>query len=107
MCSGCQKVFCLQCLDNFSSAKECPNNCLNSKFSKSISKNELLSKIKFKCKNCEEDILQSDINVHLESNCHPKVKNKRKKTLIKLSKEEMKDINKNDINRFTSKQQYQ
>ena len=107
MCSKCQNAYCQECLEKFSGITSCPNKCNNSKFSKSISKNEFLSKLKFRCNNCGEDILQSDINIHLESNCHPKIekknKNKNKKTLIKVSKEEMKDIGKSSLNRFTSK----
>lgn len=103
MCSECQGVFCEKCLDNYLSGKVCPNKCHNNKFSKSISKNELLSKIKYKCKNCKKEVMQSDINSHLESNCQPKTQIERKKTLAKLSKDEMREIEKEKINHFTSK----
>ena len=89
----------------------CPNNCNNFKFIKSISKNELLSKIKYKCKNCNEEVFNDNIKTHLESNCKKKIERtktlgelyKTKKALEKLSPEEMKEIDKNLINHFTGK----
>ena len=110
MCSDCQNVYCQKCLElKYLKDKICPNNCKNAKFVKSITKNEMLSKILYKCKNCSNEVKQSDINAHLESNC----KKERTKTLselyqtkkeiIKLSPEEMSKIDKNTINHFTSK----
>ena len=104
MCSGCQNSYCLKCLENLSNITSCPNKCNKNKFSKSISKNELLSKIKYKCKNCKEDIFQINIPAHLESNCQPKIKELNKKSLIRLSPIEMKSIDKDNINHFTSKE---
>ena len=111
MCSSCQKVYCKRCIENYINIGECPNNCDNSKFIKSISKNELLSKIKYKCKNCNEEVFNDSIKTHLESNCKKKIERtktlgelyKTKKTLEKLSAEEMKEIDKKVINHFTGK----
>ncbi len=112
ICSGCQNVFCQKCLENYSKESNCPNNCKNNKFSKSILKNELLSKIKYKCKNCKEEVEKNNIKAHLELNCQKKDDKKEKtlaqifqtkKTLTKLSPKEMAKIDKKTINHFTSK----
>ena len=108
ICSVCQGVYCQKCIDN-----KCPKNCVNNKLSKCVSKNEMLSKIKYKCKNCSEEVSQSGIKAHLDSNCKHKKEIERtkslseifqtKKELKKLSKEEMKKYNNNEIKHFTSK----
>ena len=112
MCSNCQKVYCQKCLElKYLKGKICPNNCKNIKFVKSISKNEMLSKIVYKCKNCSKEVMQNDINEHLQSNCHPLMERTKtlgelyttKKEIIKLSPEEMSKIDKSTINHFTSK----
>ena len=111
MCNECQNVYCKKCLENYSQLKICPNENKESKFISSITKKELLSKLKYRCKNCLKEVNQPDINSHLELNCeHNEIKEKektlaevihRKKELIKLSKEEM--INKEIDNKITSK----
>ena len=109
MCSICQKVFCQKCIEENIKSNICPYNCQNAKFIRSIQKNELLSKMKYKCKNCGEEVMQSDINTHLNSNCKPKKEQtlaeiyQNKKKLFKLTPEEMSEVDKNKINRFTSK----
>ena len=100
MCNICQNVYCKRCLEDYSQFKICPNECKDAKFIRCLAKNELLSKIKYRCKNCQKEVIQSDIKAHLESNCeHSEVIQKKKtlaeeiktkKELIKLSKEEMK-----------------
>ena len=111
MCSNCQKVYCKKCLEEYLNKNTCPNKCQNCKYSKSIIKNEMLSKIIYKCKNCSKEVVQSDINMHLESNCQPNLEKTKtlaelyqtKKEITKLSPEEMSQIDKNTINHFTSK----
>ena len=113
MCSACQNVYCTQCLEQYLKKKICPNNCKNCKFTRSLGKNELLSKLIYRCKNCSKEVEQSDIKAHLESNCHPELEQKKtlaeiyqtKKEIIRLSPEEMSKINKNEINHFTSKKE--
>ena len=112
MCSACQNVYCQKCLEQYLKKKICPNKCQNIKFSKSITKNEMLSKITYKCKNCSKEVIQNDIKAHLESNCHPYLEKTKtlaeiyqsKKEIIKLSEEEMSKIDKRKINHFTSKE---
>jgi hypothetical protein len=111
MCSGCQSTYCQKCIGTYIKKNTCPKNCKNIKFSKSISKNELLSKLKYKCKNCKEEVIQSNIKAHLESNCEKKEERTRtlgeiyqkKKELVKLTPAEMSKIDKDKINHFTSK----
>ena len=111
MCSGCQNAYCKKCIENYINLETCPKNCKNCKFFRSITKNELLSKIKYKCKNCNEEVFNDGIKTHLESNCkkkYEKIKTlgelyQTKKSLEILSPEEMKGIDKRKINHFTSK----
>jgi len=111
ICSGCQGIYCLKCLNN-----SCPKKCPNSKFSKSVIKNEMLSKIKYRCKNCSQEIYQSDIKSHLKTNCQYKEDNskntrladlyQKKKAITRLSTIEMGQYDINEINHFTSKKKY-
>ena len=104
MCNECQQVYCKKCLQQDSKLKICPKEKKRSTFSLSKNKNELVSKIKYRCKNCLEEVIQSDIKAHLTKSCeHNEVIKKRKtlaeiikdkKELIKLSE---KEINEKDI----------
>ena len=110
MCSKCQKNYCKKCLEEYSNMKKCPNDNKESEFKHSIMINEMLSKLKYKCKNCKKEIFQSDIKSHLEENCEyiglEREKTladiiQTKKELIKLSPQEME--NKKVDASFTSK----
>ena len=109
MCSKCQSTYCKKCLEDFSNMKKCPNDNEESEFNLDKMKNELLSKLKYKCKNCKKEVTQDDIKEHLEGKCKPtevghektlaqEIQNKKK--LIKLSFEEV--LNK-EISKLTSK----
>jgi len=99
MCSECQNAYCKKCLENYSNLKRCPNDNKNTKFTHCIQKNDLLSKLKYRCKNCLKEVAQTDIQSHLKSNCKANTHIERQKTLsemiqtkkelIKLSKKEM------------------
>ena len=99
MCDNCQNVYCKRCLEAYSQFKICVNECKDAKFIRCLAKNELLSKIKYRCKNCQKEVIQSDIKAHLESNCehNEKIAKEKtlseiiqtKKTLIKLSSQDM------------------
>ena len=110
MCSKCQKNYCKKCLEEYSKMKKCPNDNKESEFKHSIMINEMLSKLKYKCKNCKKEIIQSDIKSHLEEKCkHVEIEREKtlaeimqtKKELIKLSPQEME--NKKVDASFTSK----
>ena len=65
MCSKCQSIYCKNCINDSKCVKECDDAIFNN----SISKMELLSKIKYRCNNCYEEVKQMDINSHLQKNC--------------------------------------
>ena len=110
MCCKCQKSYCKKCLEENSNLKICPNDKEETQFIHSVFADGMLSNLKYKCKNCLKEVIQSDINAHLEENCeHVEIERKKtlaeelktKKQLIKLSSKEME--NKTASNTFTSK----
>ena len=110
MCTKCQTSYCKTCLEKDSNLKICPNDKKESQFVHCVMKNEMLSKLKYKCKNCLKEVAQNDINAHLEENCEKKETERRKtlaeeiktkKKLIKLTPKEME--NKKADRTFTGK----
>ena len=100
MCTKCQTTYCKKCLEDYSSLKKCLNHEEEVQFKHSIMKSEMLSKLKYKCKNCKKEVIQDEIKAHLEDNCQYIEEEKEKtlaeiiqtkKELIKLSREEMKN----------------
>ena len=101
MCIECQNAYCKKCLENYSNLKKCPHDNKNVKFSHSIQSNDLLSKLRYKCKNCNKEVNQTDIQSHLKTNCKQTDEIEKEKSLIeeiqtekgliKLSKEEKKN----------------
>ena len=62
MCMNCQNVYCKKCIDEWSKKdNKCPNRCENPNYKKSIEKSNTLSKLKFKCEKCGEEILYDNI----------------------------------------------
>lgn len=71
MCMNCQNVYCQKCVDEWSKKdNKCPNRCENPNYKKSIEKNNILSKLKFKCEKCGEEIFYDNVGKHRES-CTP------------------------------------
>ena len=101
MCNECTKIYCKKCLGKDSKLKICPAENEKRKFSPYLGYDELISKLKYRCKNCLNVVMQSDIKSHLESNCRHAKEIKREKTLaeiiqtkkelIKLSSDEVKN----------------
>ena len=101
ICNECQKVYCKKCLEKDYRLKICPENKIQTKFSPDVNSNRLISNLKYRCRNCLEIVVQSDIKTHLESNCRKAervIKEKTlseiiqtKKELIKLSLNEVKN----------------
>ena len=85
MCSKCQKNYCKKCLEDYSNMKKCPNDNKESEFKHSIMINEMLSKLKYKCKNCKKEVIKDEIKSHLEENCKY-VELEREKTLAEIIK---------------------
>ena len=74
MCMKCQKAFCKNCIYNYPNNKEkCPNNCKNPNYKNDITKLQILSKIKYECKNCGDIVSYEDIQSHLKTNCKTKI----------------------------------
>jgi hypothetical protein len=63
ICLKCQKSFCKKCINKLTDIK-CPNNCETVEFPKCISKNEILTKLKFKCKYCQSILSYDDALKH-------------------------------------------
>ena len=68
ICLKCQKTFCQKCIDDWSKTNEkCPNQCSEPNYQKSIGKNDILSKLKFKCKKCGGEYYYHEIRKHNET----------------------------------------
>ena len=71
MCMKCQKVYCKKCIDEWKDKEKgdkCPNKCENPKYQKSLEKNNILCKLKFKCEKCENEFLYEELLKHI-ANC--------------------------------------
>ena len=104
MCSNCMVTYCDKCITNKSKCKICGKK--NIKYKVNISKKELLSKLSYKCKNCFQEVFQSDINYHLSLNCKHKEKEETK-TLNDMfnSKKELRRVGRKElIERFNKKE---
>lgn len=107
ICDNCTKVYCNNCIKK--EGNLCPNGCKNSKIKECTSKSELLSKIKYKCKNCSEIVKGKNIKSHLELNCTPNIIKERKLSEIYQTKKKLKKIslrNYDNVSSFTSKKKY-
>jgi len=106
MCMNCQSVYCKKCIDEWSEQdKKCPNKCENPNYKKSIEKINILSKLKFKCQKCGEEILYDNAKSHIDS-CKS---NNNSKTIDtnsgdnSIRRKRMKKINKNDVEKVKKK----
>ena len=97
MCTNCGSTFCENCIINKSKCESCNEKKIE--YKENISKNELLSKISYKCKNCFQEVFKSDIDYHLSINCQHKEKEEvktlkelyeTKKELTRIGLEELK-----------------
>ena len=68
MFMNCQKNFCKRCIDSYSQKNsKYPNECSDSKYQISLWKNEILSKLKFKYKNCVKEFQYDEDQNHNDS----------------------------------------
>ena len=51
-------------------SEKCPNRCEEPNYKRSLVKNEILSRLQFKCKKCGSSISYDDMQKHYE-NCNP------------------------------------
>ena len=71
MCMKCQNVFCKKCINEWSKKDDkCPNRCNEPNYQKCLGKNDILSKLKFKCEACGNIIKYDESKNHLKS-CYP------------------------------------
>ena len=87
-CNICNKCFCKICIKNYNdSRKNCPFRCINPKYLENKFVNNVLSILKFKCKNgCNQIINYDNLEKHYEENCDKiDFKTKYKELLIKYN----------------------
>ena len=84
-CLECENCFCESCIGDWRSQKgpnSCPFRCKNPSFRNSRLIKNLLSNLKFKCKNgCNEEIPYLDLEVHYKEKC-PKLEEDKSKNEI-------------------------
>ena len=99
MCMKCQNVYCKKCIDQWKEKdNKCLNRCENPNYQRSLGKKDILSKLKFKCLNCENEIEYEKIQTHYNScpdknNLRKKMK-KKKSQFHRLSFEESSKLKK-------------
>jgi hypothetical protein len=74
-----QNVYCKNCIEQWERRdNKYPNRCQSPNYQKSLEKNRILSNLKFKCINCEDEIEYNNVETYHNS-CKIKGKNKIKK----------------------------
>ena len=107
MCMKCQKVYCKKCIDEWKNKEEgdkCPNKCENPNYQKSLEKNNILCKLKFKCEKCENEFLYEELIKHvancsgrtekgenINNNINENIPTKRLRTISKKEAEKFKE----------------
>jgi hypothetical protein len=94
MCMKCQNVYCRKCIDEWSKKdNKCPNRCENPNYQRSLEKNNILSKLKFKCENCGEEVFYEKVKNHMDE-CNINGNKVTKKRLKKLKIGEIEKLRK-------------
>ena len=98
ICLKCQKTYCKRCIEKLdNNEKNCPNNCKDPEFKDSLDKNDILSKLKFICVGCENEIPYGEAEKHHNSCCPDKTLNgkiSKKKSELKMKKISAKEVDK-------------
>ena len=108
-CTECQNCFCSKCLENWikkNGKNSCPFKCGSPKFKSSKMLSNILSNIKLKCKQCNEEIPYLEFQKHYQNNCssinykekYLEYKNKYEELLKKYQILEKKYLEKNASN---------
>ena len=100
-------VYCKKCIDDWSKKdKRCPNRCENPNYKKSIEKSNTLSKLKFKCEKCGEEISYDNVKKHVD-NCESNaineethINNERIKRIKKIKRQDIGKTKKNGISAY-------
>ena len=113
MCMNCQNVYCKKCIDDWSKKdKRCPNRCDNPNYKRSIEKSNTLSKLKFKCEKCGEEISYDNVKKHADScesnaiNGEIHTNNERIKRIKKIKRQDIPKTKKNGKKEYITSKQY-
>ena len=102
LCINCQKVYCKRCIDNWSkNEKKCPNDCEDPQYNNCITKNDILSKLKFYCVECYDEIEYNNAEDHHNSCCPNKTSADMEK--FQLGQSKFKKLSPEEINKFKKK----
>ena len=105
MCK-CQKVFCKACIDEWRKKnKKCPNGCKHPNYQKCLVKNDVLSKLKFRCLGCQKEILYNYAESHHKACCPDKKISKLKKITQEKIEDKMKNNNES-VKTINGKEKY-
>ena len=99
-CNQCNKCFCKSCIDHYVDSRiKCPFRCMNPLYFGNKFVNNVLSILKFKCKNkCDKIINYDELIKHYEEDCE-KIDFKAKyKELLKKYKELKREKEPNNYN---------
>ena len=70
MCMNCTNNYCRRCIMRWSKFKNiCPNRCQNTEYKKCVFVENILIKLKFKCKDCYSIISYDNMEKHVLSKC--------------------------------------
>jgi small GTP-binding protein len=70
MCMNCTNNYCRRCIMRWSKFKNiCPNRCENTEYKKCVFVENILIKLKFKCKDCYSIISYDNMEKHVLSKC--------------------------------------
>jgi hypothetical protein len=73
MCMNCQNNYCKDCIEKWKEKNnKCPKGCESPNYQKSIGKNDILSKLKFRCVGCGNEIPYDEAEKHHGSCCPDK-----------------------------------
>ena len=99
ICMTCQKVYCKKCIDNWSkNNQKCPNNCDKPDYQKCLGKNDILSKLKFICVGCKEEIGYDNAEKHHKSCCPGKTSASLENTKTPSSEVRIKKLTSDEVN---------
>ena len=99
MCMKCQSSFCKKCIDKWNEKNDkCPNGCDSPNYQNNLTKKEILSKFKFNCVKCSDEIPYDEAESHHNSCSGEKStkKNTNNSKLRGLSPEESSKLKKEE-----------
>ena len=99
ICMKCQNVYCRRCIDECTkNGEKCLNNCDPPEYNNCLTKKDILSKLKFNCVGCGEEIGYEEAENHHKSCCPEKTSADINKKVTK--KEKMRKLSIKEIEKF-------